>query len=87
MADMSTDITAALQMCLRVGRLKDEGEMNPNMVSMIKRNSCLKSLDVARKARDMLGGNGKCNHLPPLFCQSFLSCNHLALLSIIPFVS
>lgn len=55
---MSTDITLALHACLRVGRLKDAHKLHPNMVSMIKRNSCLKSMDAARKCRDMLGGNG-----------------------------
>ena len=59
MADMLTDITLALQGCLRVGRLKErDGEFTPEMVSLIKRNSCGKSLEVARTARDMLGGNG-----------------------------
>jgi glutaryl-CoA dehydrogenase len=55
---MSTDITMALHACLQVSHLKDEGLANPSMISMIKRNSCAKSLDVARKSRDMLGGNG-----------------------------
>ena len=59
MADMLTEISLGLQACLRVGRLKDEkGEFCPEMVSLIKRNSCGKALDVARAARDMLGGNG-----------------------------
>merc|ERR1712146_230361 len=59
MADMLTEISIALQSCLRVGRLKDEtGEFVPDMVSIIKRNSCGKSLNIARVARDMLGGNG-----------------------------
>jgi glutaryl-CoA dehydrogenase len=55
---MQTEITLALQSVLRVGRLMDEGRASPEMVSMIKRNSCGKSLDVARLARDMHGGNG-----------------------------
>lgn len=59
MANMVTEISLGLQGCLRVGRLKDEtGEFVPDMVSIIKRNSCGKSLDIARVARDMLGGNG-----------------------------
>eukprot|EP01120_Amphizonella_sp_Union-15-10_P015801 TRINITY_DN8195_c0_g1_i3.p1 TRINITY_DN8195_c0_g1~~TRINITY_DN8195_c0_g1_i3.p1 ORF type:complete len:356 (+),score=40.57 TRINITY_DN8195_c0_g1_i3:153-1220(+) len=58
LADMETEIALGLQACLRVGRLKDEGSSVPVLVSMIKRNSCAKSLDIARKARDMLGGNG-----------------------------
>jgi glutaryl-CoA dehydrogenase len=58
LADMQTEITLALQSVLRVGRLMDEGRASPEMVSMIKRNSCGKSLDVARLARDMHGGNG-----------------------------
>lgn len=59
-------ITLALQGCLRVGRLKDEtGEFTPDMVSLIKRNSCGKSLDVARVARDMLGGSFLDAHVWP----------------------
>eukprot|EP00730_Choanoeca_flexa_P019816 TRINITY_DN9688_c0_g1_i3.p1 TRINITY_DN9688_c0_g1~~TRINITY_DN9688_c0_g1_i3.p1 ORF type:complete len:417 (+),score=83.18 TRINITY_DN9688_c0_g1_i3:98-1348(+) len=58
-ADMLTEITLGLQACLRVGRLREEqGDFTPDLVSMIKRNSCGKALDVARTARDMLGGNG-----------------------------
>ncbi|KIH42170.1 acyl-CoA dehydrogenase protein, partial [Ancylostoma duodenale] len=57
-ADMLTEITLGLQACLRVARLKDEGLVTPEQISMIKRNSCGKSLDIARKARDILGGNG-----------------------------
>ena len=58
LANMQTEITLGLQACLRVGRLKDEGKWTPEMISMIKRNSCGKSLDIARMARDMHGGNG-----------------------------
>jgi len=58
LANMMTEITIALQSCLRVGRLMDEGRAAPEMVSLIKRNSCGKSLDIARIARDMHGGNG-----------------------------
>ncbi|XP_011418526.3 glutaryl-CoA dehydrogenase, mitochondrial [Magallana gigas] len=58
MADMLTEISIGLQACLQVGRLKDEGKATPEMISMIKRNSCGKALDIARVARDMLGGNG-----------------------------
>jgi glutaryl-CoA dehydrogenase len=58
LADMQTEITLALQTVLRVGRLMDEGRAAPEMVSLIKRNSCGKSLDIARLARDMHGGNG-----------------------------
>ncbi len=58
LADMQTEITLGLQSCLRVGRLMDEGKAVPEMVSLIKRNSCGKSLDIARMARDMHGGNG-----------------------------
>ena len=58
LADMQTEITLALQGCLRVGRLMDEGRFAPEMVSLIKRNSCGKSLEIARMARDMHGGNG-----------------------------
>jgi glutaryl-CoA dehydrogenase len=58
LADMITEITLGLQACLRVGRLRDEGNAPVELTSMIKRNSCGKSLDIARMARDMLGGNG-----------------------------
>jgi len=58
LADMQTEIALGLQACLRVGRLLDEGRAAPEMISLIKRNSCGKSLDIARTARDMHGGNG-----------------------------
>jgi glutaryl-CoA dehydrogenase len=58
LADMQTEIALGLQACLRLGRMKDEGIASVEITSMLKRNSCGKSLDVARSARDMLGGNG-----------------------------
>jgi len=58
LADISTEITLALQSVLRLGRLKDEGKASPELISMMKRNSCGKSLEIARLTRDMLGGNG-----------------------------
>jgi glutaryl-CoA dehydrogenase len=58
LADMQTDITLALQGCLRLGRMKDEGTASVEITSIMKRNSCGKSLEIARVARDMLGGNG-----------------------------
>ncbi|XP_025059642.1 glutaryl-CoA dehydrogenase, mitochondrial isoform X2 [Alligator sinensis] len=58
LADMLTEITIGLQACLQLGRLKDEDKATPEMISMLKRNSCGKALDIARQARDMLGGNG-----------------------------
>ncbi|WP_020400916.1 acyl-CoA dehydrogenase [Kordiimonas gwangyangensis] len=58
LADMLTEITLGLQACLRVGRLLDEGRCAPENISLIKRNSCGKALDIARMARDMHGGNG-----------------------------
>jgi glutaryl-CoA dehydrogenase len=58
LADMQTEITLGLQGCLRLGRMKDEGIAAPEITSIMKRNSCGKSLDVARLARDMHGGNG-----------------------------
>ena len=51
-------VTLGLHSCLQVGRLKDEGRASPEMISIIKRNSCGKALEAARLARDMLGGNG-----------------------------
>ena len=58
LADMQTEITLGLQGCLRLGRMKDEGTAAVEITSIMKRNSCGKSLDIARLARDMLGGNG-----------------------------
>ena len=58
LADMQTEITLGLQGCLRLGRMKDEGSAAVEITSIMKRNSCGKSLDIARLARDMMGGNG-----------------------------
>ncbi|KAI8977979.1 glutaryl-CoA dehydrogenase [Pilobolus umbonatus] len=58
LADANTEIAIGLQACVQVGRLKDEGELAPEMISMIKRNSCGKAIQIARECRDMLGGNG-----------------------------
>ncbi len=58
LVDMQTEITLALQGCLRLGRMKDDGTASVEITSIMKRNSCGKALDVARMARDMLGGNG-----------------------------
>ncbi len=58
LADMQTEITLGLQSCLRVGRLMDQGRVTPEMISLVKRNSAGKALDIARTARDMHGGNG-----------------------------
>ncbi len=58
LVDMQTEISLGMQSVLRVGRLMDEGRATPEMISLIKRNSCGKALDMARTARDMHGGNG-----------------------------
>jgi glutaryl-CoA dehydrogenase len=58
LADMQTEIAIGLQACLRAGRLFDAGKLAPETISLIKRNSCGKALDIARVARDMHGGNG-----------------------------
>ncbi len=58
LADMQTEITIGLQTCLRLGRLMDEGKAAPEAISLAKRNSAGKALDIARTARDMHGGNG-----------------------------
>jgi glutaryl-CoA dehydrogenase len=58
LADMQTEIALGLQGCLRLGRMKDDGSASPEITSILKRNSCGKALDVARMARDMMGGNG-----------------------------
>jgi glutaryl-CoA dehydrogenase len=58
LADMLTEITLGLQGCLQLGRMKDAGTASVEVTSIMKRNSCGKALDIARLARDMLGGNG-----------------------------
>jgi glutaryl-CoA dehydrogenase len=58
LADMQTEITIGLQTCLRLGHLMDQGKAAPEAISLAKRNSCGKALDIARQARDMHGGNG-----------------------------
>ncbi len=58
LADMATEITLGLQGCLRLGRMKEDGHPPVELTSILKRNSCGKALDIARMARDMLGGNG-----------------------------
>ena len=55
---MITDITLGLNACLRAGRLKDEGKLSHEVISMLKRSSTGKAIAIARQARDMLGGNG-----------------------------
>jgi glutaryl-CoA dehydrogenase len=58
LADMQTEITLGLTACLRLGRMMDGGKAAPEAISLLKRNSCGKALDIARQARDMHGGNG-----------------------------
>lgn len=64
LADMQTEISLGLQGCLRAGRLRDEGALAPELISLLKRNSCGKALDIARAARDMHGGNGISDEYP-----------------------
>ena len=64
LADMQTEIALALQGCLQAGRLKERDALAPELISMVKRNSCGKALDIARMARDMLGGNGISDEYP-----------------------
>lgn len=64
LADMQTEIFIGLQACLQAGRLKDQNQLAPETISLIKRNSCGKALDIARAARDMLGGNGISDEYP-----------------------
>ena len=64
LADMQTEISLALQGCYRAGQLMDAGQIAPELISLIKRNSCGKSLAIARQARDMLGGNGISDEYP-----------------------
>jgi glutaryl-CoA dehydrogenase len=58
LADMASEISLGLQGCLRLGRMKEDGHPPVELTSIVKRNSCGKALDIARTARDMLGGNG-----------------------------
>lgn len=64
LADMQTEISLGLQGCIRAGQLLDNGAIAPELISLIKRNSCGKSLEIARKARDMLGANGISDEYP-----------------------
>lgn len=64
LADMATEISLGLQAVLRVGRMKDEGIAPAEVTSIVKRNSCGKALEIARMARDMLGGNGISDEYP-----------------------
>ena len=61
LADMLIEISIGLQSCLHVSRLKDQNLATPEMISILKKNNCQKALDIARSARDMLGGNGICD--------------------------
>ena len=64
LADMQTDISIGLQGCYRAGQLMDDHNISPELISLIKRNSTGKALDIARKSRDMLGGNGISDEYP-----------------------
>lgn len=64
LAIMQTDLSLALQGCLQACRLKDQGKLSPPLISLLKRNSCLKALEAARESRDMLGGNGISDEYP-----------------------
>jgi glutaryl-CoA dehydrogenase len=66
LADMQTEISLGLLGCLHASRMQDEGKLAPEVISIIKRNSCGKALDVARAARDMHGGNGISDEYPVL---------------------
>ncbi|HRK56761.1 MAG TPA: acyl-CoA dehydrogenase family protein, partial [Burkholderiaceae bacterium] len=61
LADMQTEIAIGLQACLRAGRMKEDGSASAELISLIKRNSSGKALEIARQARDMLGANGICD--------------------------
>ena len=64
LANMQTEISLGLQACLRAGQLMDSGDISPDLISLIKRNSCGKALDIARMSRDMHGGNGISDEYP-----------------------
>jgi glutaryl-CoA dehydrogenase len=72
LADMQTEIALGLQACLRLGRMKDEGIASVEVTSLLKRNSCGKAPDIARLARDMLGGNGISDEFGVLATSSIL---------------
>ena len=75
LADMMTEISLGLQGCLRLGRMKDEGTATVDITSILKRNSCGKALDIARMARDMMGGNG--------ISDEFGVARHLVILEVV----
>ena len=64
LANMQTDISLGLQGSLRAGRLKEQGNLAPELISLLKRNNCSKALEIARHARDMHGGNGISDEYP-----------------------
>ena len=64
LADMQSEIAIGLQSCLRAGQMLGDGAISPDLISLIKRNSCGKALEIARTARDMLGGNGISDEYP-----------------------
>ena len=64
LADMQSEIAIGLQSCLRAGQMLSDGAISPDLISLIKRNSCGKALEIARTARDMLGGNGISDEYP-----------------------
>jgi glutaryl-CoA dehydrogenase len=64
LADMQSEIAIGLQSCLRAGQMFSDGAISPDLISLIKRNSCGKALEIARTARDMLGGNGISDEYP-----------------------
>jgi glutaryl-CoA dehydrogenase len=64
LADMQTEISLALLGVLQAARMKDRGQLSPELISMLKRNSCGKALEIARTARDMHGGNGISDEYP-----------------------
>ena len=64
LADMQTEITLGLQAALRLGQMRDDGQECPEAISLLKRNNCGKALEIARNARDMLGGNGISDEYP-----------------------
>ena len=64
LADMQSEIAIGLQSCLRAGQMLSDGAISPDLISLIKRNSCGKALEIARTARDMLGGNGISDKYP-----------------------
>ena len=84
LANMQTDISLGLQGCIRAGRLKEEGRLSPELISLLKRNNCSKALEIARNSRDMHGGNGISDEYEVMRHMMNLSSNWTPSIQLIP---